>query len=831
MNDKKDMISQISPPAADRGQGHSSDDSGYLFFRMMPGLLEWLPQSVVLTDRECRIIMHNQKAKGLVLGKGLVWDDLELLPEDLDWIKNILFPCTQKAGIPAEKKIAFKDRLWNLELVPLYHGDVFLGALLSFADQADEVASQFKKLRDLLIATQDEKAVAEFLLKTLKKSLGFEKGMLAVMERSNSYKILASQGLEEEAQREEFLPQSPMLEACLKEGRPMTVSGSSENLEQSLGSKLLKVAGTKSGSFLIVPLLRAQQSLGFLMLHKTSPAFGNGHLTLLSELSEIFVKILDEARMAQKFESENQLRSKLYEIGFAAGSVLQLGSLLSLMIRTISKELKAEDVSLYFFDEISGQWAGKSMIAPTEGQGFLSLIKSSGVKLEHIRLMEMKDVTAQVVARGQPEIIGDLARDSRFIQPAPRTPFKSGLWHPLKIKDKTIGALMALSRQPGYFGTMDQALMEEITPLITFALRSAMLYEEIRREGSRLGSIINSMPEGLLMVDKDFKVIISNESYEKLWNLGIRIKPGMEFHKAILPFLGEQLRDQKPLLEFLQKCAGNTAHRQESVELELNSGLFLKIVSFPVDDAEGPGNGLVLLHQDVTVEHQIAETRQEFVGMLSHDMRNPLSAIIATLELSLDGSLGDLNDNQHQFLGSAMNDSRRMLEMLNDLLDGYKYEAVELKLEKTQFDITQVISKLVYDFSPLAKERQIELFQETPLSLTVTADEGKLIRVISNLLTNALKFTPKEGRIIVSVADKKQVIQVSIQDTGEGIAPDELEKVFQKFYQVEKRKLGRKTGTGLGLPLCRKLVDAHGGKIWVESQAGRGSKFIFTLPK
>jgi signal transduction histidine kinase/GAF domain-containing protein len=831
MNENNEINIQAPAASVDSHPAPSAGEAGELFGLMTPGLLEWLPQPAVLTDRECRIIMHNQKARELVLGRGLAWDDLELEPEDLAWIKSNLLTYVQKPGITAEKKITFKDRLWNLGLVPLYHQNVFLGALLAFADQAEEVAGQFKKLMDLLIATQDEKAVAEFLLKTLKKSLGFDKGMLAVLERSGSYRILAGQGLEDEAQREEFLPKSPILEACYKEGRPMAVSGTAENLEQSLGAKLLKVAGARAGSVLIVPLMRAQQALGFLLLHKSGPAFGNGHLTLLTELSEIFVKILDEARMAQKFESENQLRNKLYEIGFAAGSVLQLGSLLSLMIRTIAKELKAEEVSLYFFDEISGQWTGKSMVAPNEGQGFLALIKSSGVKLEHIRLMEMKDVTAQVVARGQPEIIGDLSRDSRFIQPSPRTPFKSGLWHPLKIKDKSIGALMALSRQPGYFGAMDQALMDEITPLITFALRSAMLYEEIRREGGRLGSIINSMPEGLLMVDKDFRVIISNDSYEKLWSLGIRIKPGMEFHKAILPLLGEQLRDQKPLLEFLQQCAGNTAIRQESVELELNSGSFLKIVSFPVDDAEGPGNGLVLLHQDVTVEHQIAETRQEFVGMLSHDMRNPLSAIIATLELSLDGSLGGLNDNQQQFLGSAMNDSRRMLEMLNDLLDGYKYEAVELKLEKTQFDITQLISKLVSDFSALAKERRIELFQDTPLSLTVTADEGKLIRVISNLLTNALKFTPKEGRIIVSAADKKQFVQISVQDTGEGISPDELEKVFQKFYQVEKRKLGRKTGTGLGLPLCRKLVDAHGGKIWVESRQGQGSKFIFTLPK
>jgi len=824
-----DINNPAAAAPAETGRVPSPEETGQLSAMMIPGFLEWLPQPAVLTDRECRIMMHNQRAKGLALGRGLAWEDLELLPEDLAWIKSVLLPCGQRICQPADKKITFKDRLWNLGLVPLYHQDVFLGALLAFADQADEVAGQFKKLRDLLVATQDERAVAEFLLKTLKKSLGFEKGMLAVLERSGSHRILAGQGMEEDVLREEFLPQSPMLEACFKEGRPMAASGSPENLEQSLGAKLLKITGSGSGSFLIVPLLRAQQPLGFLLLHKSSQAFGSGHLALLSELSEIFVKILDEARLAQKFESENQLRNKLYEIGFAAGSVLQLGSLLSLMIRTIAKELKAEEVSLYFFDEISGQWAGKSMIAPNDGQGFLALIKSSGVKLEHIRLMEMKDVTAQVVARGQPEVIGDLARDSRFIQPQP--PFKSGLWHPLKIKDKTIGALMALSRQPGYFGPMDQALMEEITPLITFALRSAMLYEEIRREGSRLGSIINSMPEGLLMVDSDFRVIISNESYEKLWGLGLRVKPGMEFHKAILPLLGQQLRDQKPLLDFLQQCAGNAALRQESVELELNNGSFLKIVSFPVDDNEGPGNGLVLLHQDVTVEHQIAETRQEFVGMLSHDMRNPLSAIIATLELSLDGSLGDLNDNQRQFLGSAMNDSRRMLEMLNDLLDGYKYEAVELKLEKTQFDVTHLISKLVSDFSPLAKERRIELFQETPLSLTITADEGKLTRVISNLLSNALKFTPKEGRIIVAAADKKQHFQISVQDTGEGIAPEELEKVFQKYYQVEKRKLGRKTGTGLGLPLCRKLVDAHGGTIWVESQPGKGSKFIFTLPK
>ncbi|MDO9026624.1 MAG: GAF domain-containing protein, partial [bacterium] len=325
MNDHQEMTDPAPVTAAGPGPAEAGGDLEQLSGRMMPGLLEWLPQPAVLTDREFRIIMHNRKAQGLVLGQGLAWNDLGLEPEDLAWVKSVLLSYAQKPGAPAEKKITCRDRLWNLGLAPLHQGNAFLGAVLSFADQAEEVAGQFKKLRDLLIATQDEKSVAEFLLKTLKRGLGFDRGMLAVLERSGSYKILAGQGLEDESQRDQFLPQSTMLEACYKEARPMAVSGAAENLERSLGGKLLKVAGVQSGSFLIVPLLRAQHPLGFLLLHKPGQAFGNGHLTLLTELSEIFVKILDEARLAQKFESENQLRNKLYEIGFAAGSVLQLG--------------------------------------------------------------------------------------------------------------------------------------------------------------------------------------------------------------------------------------------------------------------------------------------------------------------------------------------------------------------------------------------------------------------------------------------------------------------------------------------------------------------------
>ncbi|MBI4727210.1 hypothetical protein HY768_08335, partial [candidate division TA06 bacterium] len=114
MNDKSDIINRFSAAAVASGRANSPDDPGHLPGLMMSGLLEWLPQSVVLTDRECRIIMHNQKAGGLVLGRGLAWEDLELLPEDLAWIKSALLSYAQKPGAPAEKKITFNNRLWNL---------------------------------------------------------------------------------------------------------------------------------------------------------------------------------------------------------------------------------------------------------------------------------------------------------------------------------------------------------------------------------------------------------------------------------------------------------------------------------------------------------------------------------------------------------------------------------------------------------------------------------------------------------------------------------------------------------------------------------------------
>lgn len=789
--------------------------------------------AVVILDSANRIVFSNPAAQLLLKSKNNELKELPLISEDKKWLLSKIEEMSQQKMEEAERKVNLKENVYEMRVKPFHEGDVYVGSVLNIHNLKQEGLNYFKELTGMVAALEDIDLLPQILLKSVKRFIEFDSGSILMREKSGNYGFMASLGsmIDHDAETSLQLV-SGLAEAAINEGRTLTMTGKPGSLSESLGISGMEKALAGAASIMVTPLMLHNQNTGLMILSKKENIpYPEISVSMIEEFGQNLSKLLWQIGVSGKSKQESSLRTKLYEIGFASGSVLQVSSLLNLMIRTIAKELKIDEMGIYFYDEVFGEWSGKSIMMLGKNGGFLGIMKNSGIKLDFERLAEIKEITASVIARGEPEIVPDLKADPRFIPPSPNVNLRSGLWLPLKLKDKTIGAMNALSKQPNYFGHDDLDLLQELSPLVTFALRSAILYEEIRREGNRVGAIINSMPEGLLMIDSQFKIIMSNEGFEKLWGIDQPIRPSADLQQEILSMLTERLTNSKTLIDFFQQCAISSTGVVAPVELELKNGRYLKISSFPVEELDRPRTGLVILNQDVTTERQIAELRQEFVGMLSHDLRNPLAAIIATLELALDGSLGELNDNQQQFLGNAMNDSRRMLEMLNDFLDGYKYDAVELKLEKVNFDVAQLIDKLVSDFSPLAREKNIEFLKEMPAALMLTADEGKLARVISNLLSNALKFTPKEGRVTVRGVDRSGLIEISVSDTGEGISVEDQEKVFEKFYQVEKRRHGRKTGTGLGLPLCKKLVEAHGGKIWIESQLGKGSAFIFSLPK
>jgi len=221
--------------------------------------------------------------------------------------------------------------------------------------------------------------------------------------------------------------------------------------------------------------------------------------------------------------------------------------------------------------------------------------------------------------------------------------------------------------------------------------------------------------------------------------------------------------------------------------------------------------------------------KSEFLANMSHELRTPLNAIIGFSEVLADGMFGEINEKQTEYLRDILESGRHLLSLINDILDLSKIEAGRMELEPTDFDLPQAIENALILVRERASRRGITLGGTIDAHLgTIRADERKVKQVLLNLLSNALKFTPEGGRIEVRAGAHDDVVEISVSDTGVGIAPEDQEAVFEEFRQVGT---GAKMveGTGLGLALSRKFIELHGGRIWVKSQVGVGSTFTFTL--
>jgi len=225
-----------------------------------------------------------------------------------------------------------------------------------------------------------------------------------------------------------------------------------------------------------------------------------------------------------------------------------------------------------------------------------------------------------------------------------------------------------------------------------------------------------------------------------------------------------------------------------------------------------------------------SQHKSEFLANMSHELRTPLNAIIGFSEVLGERMFGELNEKQDEYLKDIHASGQHLLSLINDILDLSKIEAGRMELELTDFDLPTAIDNALMLVRERAGRRGITLQMRVDSQLgQIRADERKVRQIVLNLLSNAIKFTPEGGRIEVLAAPKNGFVEVSVSDTGVGIAPEDQETVFEEFRQVGTAAK-KVEGTGLGLTLCRKFVELHGGKIWVESELGAGSTFTFTLP-
>jgi two-component system phosphate regulon sensor histidine kinase PhoR len=331
-------------------------------------------------------------------------------------------------------------------------------------------------------------------------------------------------------------------------------------------------------------------------------------------------------------------------------------------------------------------------------------------------------------------------------------------------------------------------------------------------ERARLAAVLERMTDGVLIADPDGRIRFSNPAAGRLFE-----SPDPD-GKTV----AEVLRHYK-LVEAWRRCQQERELQSESVELP-NRRIFLQLVAIPDQDT----GGSLLLAQDLTRVRRLETVRRDFVSNLSHELRTPLASLKALTETLRGGALEDPKAANH-FLESIETEVDAMTQMAGELLELTRIESGQLPLEFKPVPAWDILESAVKRMQAQAERAGIELHLGNPGDLAeVRADPPRLEQVLVNLIHNAVKFTDPGGQVTLFAQKENGFVRFSVQDTGVGIPADELERIFERFYKADRARSSG--GTGLGLSIARHIVEAHGGKIWVESVEGRGSTFNFTIP-
>lgn len=401
---------------------------------------------------------------------------------------------------------------------------------------------------------------------------------------------------------------------------------------------------------------------------------------------------------------------------------------------------------------------------------------------------------------------------------------KSFISIPLVTQTKEEGIMVLASSNDDAFNPEDIIVLNILGDELALFIENERIKKDLAEAKARLESMLHSMAEGVIGLDNKKEVTLINPAARLILGL-YEVKLGMSF---------KEILRQQHIPDIFRDVSPGKDSRFITKEINFILDNKQKVIRFyiaQVFDGLGKPGGWIILLADITKEKEIDRMKSEFVSTTSHELRTPLTAIKESIMLVLDGTAGATTPEQAHFLSIAKRNINRLTDLISDLLDISKIETGKLQLKKIKSDIKSVIIKGLTPLYILAKQNGLVLRHEFEERLvSVECDPERIIQVITNLVGNSIKFTPKNGTIIVSCRLDKSFIEISVEDTGIGIDEDNIPKLFTRFDQLDASLTRRPGGTGLGLAICKELVEMHGGKIWVESKPKKGSKFIFTLP-
>jgi PAS domain S-box-containing protein len=291
-----------------------------------------------------------------------------------------------------------------------------------------------------------------------------------------------------------------------------------------------------------------------------------------------------------------------------------------------------------------------------------------------------------------------------------------------------------------------------------------------------------------------------------------------DWREAAHEFYTAQVRDQIPSTYFQFPATtrdGRTVWLGQNLQILLGDEGFV---------------GAQAVARDITRQREVARMKDEFLSVVSHELRTPLTAIRGSLGLLASGRMGRLEERGQRMLEIAAQNSDRLVRLINDLLDIEKIESGREEMKREEVELARLVREVLESMQSLAESAGVKL-EATVGSTPIVADPDRILQVLTNLVSNAVKFSTPGGTVSVRAEARENEVLVSVHDEGRGIPSDKLEAVFERFQQVDSSDAREKGGTGLGLPIARSIVQQHGGRLWAESELGKGSTFSFTLPR
>jgi signal transduction histidine kinase/putative methionine-R-sulfoxide reductase with GAF domain len=701
--------------------------------------------------------------------------------------------------------------------------------------------------------------IYEFIHKAAQRLMPIESFVIALLDKENQ-EIEGVYLMDGEIRSPNLRlpPRQGISGRVIASGQPLLLHGT-EQMNES-GGVTYGQRGS-AASLLAVPMNLGGETVGMLSAQSyQTNVYTQEDMQILSTLANQAIVAIQNGRLfAETQRLASEMEQRVVERTAQLQREQQNTETLLRILTEVSSSLdldRALNRTLALLNDAIDSEQGTIMLLHTEDNllhfraGYGYLTSQALAESKSITLRVGEGLAGWVVENRQAVLIEDLHQDPRWVRASAGTrDHRSCIVAPMMVGEDVIGVLMTFHRKVAHFSPELLNLVKAIAGQVAVAINNARLYELIRDQAERLGTmlrkqqeeairsqaILEAVADGVLVTGLDNKITFLNSSAEHILNLPSERVLG----QALDTFGGLFGRAAGAWMQTIRSWSEEPASYEigdtYAEQIELDDKRIVLVHLAPVM-LQNDFLGTVSIFRDITHEVEVDRLKSEFVATVSHELRTPMTSIRGYADILLLGAAGALNENQSHFLHIIKSNTERLNILVNDLLDISRIEAGRVTLAPQPVDLRDVAEEVIADVLRRSQEenKPMGVSLEAPRELPrVFGDSERVRQILDNLVDNAYHYTPVNGQIQVTLHSTPDgEVQVDVADTGVGIALEDQERVFERFFRGEHPLVLATPGTGLGLPIVKQLVEMHHGRIWMRSKGvpGEGSTFSFTLP-